>query len=71
LSGYYRDYQEFLARWNDLLGEEDPSYNPNLSRLVPWCPLRPPGEDEEWRSLVGGLIQPAQIVEEEATESLS
>jgi GT2 family glycosyltransferase len=61
LSGYYRDYQKFLTRWSDLLREEDPCYNPNLSRLAPWCPLRPPGEDEEWLSLVGGLIQPVPI----------
>jgi GT2 family glycosyltransferase len=71
LSGYYRDYQEFLVRWNDLLGTEDPFYNPNLSRLAPWCPLRPPGEDDEWRTLVGGLIQPAQIVEEPDDERRS
>lgn len=61
LSGYYRDYQAFLARWKDLLLEEDPAYNPNLSRLAPWCPLRPPGEDDEWLSLVGGLVQPALV----------
>ena len=64
LSGYYRDYQEFLARWTDLLRNEDPSYNPNLGRLEPWCPLRPPGEDEVWISLVGGLIQPRPPLQE-------
>jgi len=58
LSGYYRDYQEFLARWTDVLRNEDPSYNPNLGRLAPWCPLRPLGEDEQWIELVGGLVQP-------------
>ena len=57
LSGYYQDYQEFLARWTDLLRKEDPFYNPNLGRLSPWCPLRPPGEDEQWLELVGGLVQ--------------
>jgi GT2 family glycosyltransferase len=58
LSGFYRDYQEFLLRWTDLLRQEDPFYNKNLGRLEPWCPLRPPGEDEEWLALVGGLVQP-------------
>lgn len=58
LSGYYRDYQAFLARWNDVLLKEDPHYSPNLSRLAPWCPLRPPGEDDEWLSLLEGLVQP-------------
>ncbi len=67
LSGYYRDYQVFLSRWNDLLLQEDPSYNPNLSRLVPWCPLRPPEEDEEWLSLVGGLIQPSASTKDAPT----
>ena len=56
LSGYYRDYQEFLVRWTELLREGDPYYNPNLGRLEPWCPLRPPSEDERWLSLVGGLV---------------
>jgi len=56
LSGYARDYQEFLPRWIDHL-RQDPSYNPNLGRLQPWCPLRPPEEDEEWYSLVAGLIE--------------
>jgi hypothetical protein len=41
----------------DLLREGDPYYNPNLGRLQPWCPLRPPEEDEEWLSLVTGLIE--------------
>jgi GT2 family glycosyltransferase len=57
LSGYYRDYQEFLRRWTEVLRQGDPFYNPNLSRLQPWCPLRPPGEDERWLELVGGLVQ--------------
>ncbi len=57
LSGYYRDYQEFLVRWTELLREGDPFYNCNLGRLDPWCPLRPPGEDERWLALVGGLVQ--------------
>jgi GT2 family glycosyltransferase len=57
LSGFGRDYQVFLPRWMDLLREGDPYYNPNLGRLQPWCPLRPPEEDEEWLSLVTGLIE--------------
>lgn len=56
LSGYYHDYQEFLRRWGELLRSGDPSYNPNLSRLDPWCPLRPPGEDEKWLAMVDGLV---------------
>jgi GT2 family glycosyltransferase len=57
LSGYARDYQAFLPRWMDHLVQGDPSYNPNLGRLQPWCPLRAPEEDEEWLSLVTGLIE--------------
>jgi GT2 family glycosyltransferase len=57
LSGFARDYRAFLPRWMDLLRRGDPCYNPNLGRLQPWCPLRPPGEDEEWLSLVTGLIE--------------
>jgi hypothetical protein len=56
LSGYHHDYQEFLRQWSDVLRAGDPFYNPNLSRLEPWCPLRPPGEDEEWLALVNGLV---------------
>jgi GT2 family glycosyltransferase len=56
-SGYNSDVQEFLARWFDLIRSEDPFYNPNLSRLDARCPLRKPGEDEEWLSMVTGLIQ--------------
>jgi len=55
LSGYSRDYQEFLRRWGGVLRAGDPSYNPNLSRMEWWCSLRPPGEDEEWLARVGGL----------------
>ena len=56
LSGYHHDYQEFLRQWAGVLREGDPCYNPNLSRLEPWCSLRPPGEDEEWLALVNGLV---------------
>ncbi len=56
LSGYYADYQAFLSRWTEVLREGDPCYNPNLSRLQPWCSLRPPDEDDEWLRLVDGLI---------------
>lgn len=57
LSGFYRDYQHFLGRWADALRAGDPYYNPNLSRIDPWCPLRPPGEDDRWLSMVDGLVQ--------------
>ncbi len=63
LSGYYRDYQEFLARWTEVLRAGDPCYNPNLGRLEQWCPLRPPDEDERWLALVGGLVQVAPTEE--------
>ena len=56
LSGYYNDYQEFLRIYADLLVEGDPCYNPNLSRINPWCSLKLPGEDEEWLAMVDGLV---------------
>ncbi len=65
LSGYARDYQSFLPRWMDHLIAGDPFYNPNLGRLQPWCPLRAPEEDEEWLSLVTGLIEKIADEDEE------
>jgi GT2 family glycosyltransferase len=59
LSGYQHDYQQFLARWIGVLRMDDPFYNRNLGRLDPYCPLRPPDEDERWLSLVGGLMETA------------
>jgi GT2 family glycosyltransferase len=56
LSGYSADYQAFLARWADQIREDDPCYNRNLSRFFPWCPLRGPGEDEEWLASIEALI---------------
>ncbi len=56
LSGYQRDYQQFLARWFGVVRTDDPFYNRNLGRLEPFCPLRPPDEDEVWLSLVTGLM---------------
>lgn len=56
LSGYQHDYQQFLARWFGVVRTDDPFYNRNLGRLEPFCPLRPPDEDEIWLSLVGGLM---------------
>jgi hypothetical protein len=53
LGGYYGDFERFLQRWTDVLLAGDPYYNPNLSRLAPWCPLRPPDEDERWLPLIG------------------
>jgi GT2 family glycosyltransferase len=57
LSGFQADYEEFLARWTEVLRAGDPYYNPNLGRLEPWCPLRPPDEDDFWLQLVGGLAR--------------
>lgn len=56
LSGYYHDYQRFLRLWGEVLRPGDPAYNPNLSRIFPWCPLRPPGEDDDWLAMVDGLV---------------
>ncbi len=69
LSGFQGDYEEFLARWTELLRSGDPCYNPNLGRLEPWCPLRPPDEDEIWLTLVGGLArsEPDEVSEEGPT----
>ena len=58
LSGYAHDYQRFLSRWGDALRAGDPYYNPNLGLFDTWCPLRAPDEDERWRAVIGGLIQP-------------
>jgi hypothetical protein len=63
LSGYARDYQAFLPRWMNHLILGDPAYNPNLGRLQPWCPFRIPGEDEEWLSMVTGLIEKVSAVD--------
>jgi GT2 family glycosyltransferase len=59
LSGYYHDYQEFLARWTEVLLEDDPFYNPNLTRLNTWCSLRLPGEDAEWLSRMHNVLPSA------------
>jgi GT2 family glycosyltransferase len=56
LSGYYTDYQQFLTLWSDVLRHDDPCYNPNLSRLETWCPLRSVDENERWLEMVDGLI---------------
>ncbi len=58
LSGYSIDFGEFLTRWWDLLHNEDPFYNPNLTRVFPWCSFRFPGEDEEWFATIGALVPP-------------
>jgi len=57
LSGYQHDYQQFLARWLEVLRTDDPFYNRNLGRLESFCPLRPPDEDDAWLALVGGLME--------------
>ncbi len=58
LSGYAADFGEFLTRWWDLFHHEDPFYNPNLTRVFPWCSFRFPGEDEEWFATIGALVPP-------------
>jgi len=55
LSGYGADVQRFLARWGTTLRADDPFFNPNLSREVPWCALRGPDEDRAWRSTLDSL----------------
>ena len=55
MTGFDRDHRAFVDRWSDVLREGDPSYNENLGRLEPWCPLRSPDEDRDWRVLVGEL----------------
>lgn len=64
LSGYSADFKVFLTRWWEFLHEDDPHYNPNLTRVFPWCSLRQPGEDEEWFSTIGALVPAAKVVEE-------
>jgi GT2 family glycosyltransferase len=56
LSGYSKDFQEFLVRWWDLMQQDDPCFNRNLSRFDPWCLLREPGEDERWLARIGALV---------------
>ena len=47
-SGHTSDFREFLRRWEGVLRQDDPFYNPNLGRFSSWCALRWPGEDEKW-----------------------
>jgi GT2 family glycosyltransferase len=56
LSGYSNDFQEFLSRWWDVIRQDDPCYNRNLSRFDPWCPLREPDEDRRWLELIGPMV---------------
>ncbi len=55
-SGFTTDFATFVSRWWDVLGRDDPAYNPNLGRFAPWCPLRMPGEDERWLAEVGAAV---------------
>ncbi|MGH9043648.1 MAG: glycosyltransferase family 2 protein, partial [Acidimicrobiales bacterium] len=55
MAGYMDDARRFLARWDRSFLREDPFYNPNLSREVPWCALRQPGEDERWEAVIDAL----------------
>jgi len=61
-SGYSVDFQLFLSRWWDLLQRDDPCFNRNLGRYAPWCSLREPGEDQQWRDEMSGLV-PAKPAE--------
>ena len=54
-SGFYRDAQSFLRKWNDDIRRGDPFYNANLSRLDSNCVLRPMDEDRQWEKLLSGL----------------
>jgi len=56
LSGYTQDFQRFLSRWGDVIREDDPYYNRNLSRFDPYCDFRAPGEDEKWLEQMDGLL---------------
>jgi GT2 family glycosyltransferase len=56
LSGYQGDFAGFLARWWDVLRQDDPYYNRNLGRFEPWCALRLPGADERWLAEVGARV---------------
>jgi GT2 family glycosyltransferase len=55
LSGFSTDFREFVSRWGPRIRQDDPFYNRNLSRFAPWCPLRLPGEDEEWLASMEAL----------------
>jgi hypothetical protein len=55
VSGYQADLGRFFDRWGPAVAAGDPYFNPNLSRLVPWCALRMPGEDGRWAELVDDL----------------
>lgn len=41
----------FVRRWNTLLEEGDPFFNPNLSPLSPLCALRREDEDDPWKRM--------------------
>lgn len=56
LSGYTQDFQRFLTRWADVIREDDPYYNRNLSRFDPYCDFRAPGEDQKWAEQMDGLL---------------
>lgn len=61
LSGYSSDFRTFMDRWRDVLRREDPFYNPNLSRVAPWCGFRWPGEDERWLEAVSAMVPTSEL----------
>jgi GT2 family glycosyltransferase len=55
LAGYRADGRRFLAKWDRSRLREDPFFNRNLSRFAAWCPLRQPGEEQQWEAYVDDL----------------
>lgn len=55
-TGFYHDYQRFLARWLGRLVAGDPLFSPNLSRLHFGCVVRPVDEDERWETELRSLL---------------
>ena len=53
--GSSHDRQAFLGAWSETVRKGDPFYNENLSRLDPYCAIRPVDEDRQWEKLLSGL----------------
>jgi GT2 family glycosyltransferase len=58
ISGQTHDRLAFLAKWDRARLHDDPSYNPNLSLMAPWCPVRFPDEEERWQALMDEFSAP-------------
>lgn len=52
LSGQSGDAKAFLAKWGRERLHNDPFYNPNLSLVRSWCPVRQADEEEIWQKRV-------------------